>query len=90
MTKVSDFPEGYDVDEFLKSCSAIWNAGLNPPEAIPASKKINGIQYRLFAWTEIDDAPMIQKDLETIKTLTKARHITSIKLQKKYQCVYIA
>jgi hypothetical protein len=92
MTKVSDFPEGYDVPEFIKGCRATWHKNLKLPNnvGIPATKEINGIPYRLCAWTEIDDTKIIKKDLEIIKKLTEARHITCLKMHKKYQCVYIA
>jgi hypothetical protein len=90
MTKVSGFPDGYDVEEWLKSCNEIWHTGLYPNKKVPIEKYINGIKYRLFAWTELGDAPMIQKDMEIIKEHTKARHIASLKIGKKYQAIYIS
>ena len=82
MTKVSDFPEGYDVPEFIEGCKAIWHKSLEPNIVVPATKEINGIPYRLYAWTEIGDAKFIKKDLEIIKKFTKARHITCLKMHK--------
>jgi len=90
MTKVSDFPDGYDVPAFIEDCKAIWHRNLETGSKIPAVKNIGGIPHRLYAWTEVDDVKLIEKDLEVIKRFTKARHIASLKMHKKYQCVYIA
>jgi len=90
MTKVSDFPEGYDVNEFIESCRAPWHTPLEPPEEIPQFKTINGIQHRLVAWTEISDTRLIKKDMETIKRLSGAHHVVSVKIGKRFQCVYMA
>jgi len=56
MTKVSDFPDGYDVEEFIKGCESIWHnilyscRSMAPTEFLCSYLTSVGRPQPLFSW----------------------------------------
>ena len=90
MTKISDYPDGWDVEEAERYFSEVWHKTLNVPKYIPVTKMINGIQHRLYEWSEVKEAVRIDKYLEFVKQKTGSRHVSVVSIGKKYRGIYIA